>query len=600
MSRAFGETLREAPAGIESAGHQMLLRAGYVRQVGQGIFAFLPLGWRALQRIATVLREEIEAIGGVEVSLPVVHPAELWRTSGRYWSVGAELARFADRRDRGLVLAMTHEEVVALLAAGEIRSHRQLPRLVYQIQTKWRDDPRPRAGLIRTREFTMKDSYSLDADQAGLDRQYEAHFRAYERIFARCGLPVIAVGSDVGMMGGSAAHEFVYLSALGEDTIVLCDSCGNSQNRQVAVSVKLPAAAEEPRPLERVHTPGATTIEALAEMLDVPASRTAKVVFVVATEPATGDDEEGDAAARLVVAVVRGDCTLNENKLANLLGASQLRPMTAEEIAAIGAVPGSASPIGLRGATVVADRLVAESANLVAGANEEGWHLLNSNPGRDYRPDYVADIAAADADDACTVCGAALRTERGVEVGNIFKLGTRYSAAFGASFRDAEGNEHPVVMGSYGIGLGRLLACVAEEHHDERGLCLPVGVAPHDVHLVSLAAGGGEVLAAAERCCAALGAAGVDVLFDDRGERAGVSFADADLIGLPLRVTVSERSRSAGGVEVRRRSGGASEIVSEEALVGHVQGELALLRAGLEPGRPHPTHPHASLPQPPG
>ena len=570
MSRLFGETLREAPAGIESPGHQFLLRAGYVRQLGQGIFSYLPLAWQAMMHIEQILREELTAIGGVEVSLPVVHPAELWQQSGRYQKIGAELTRFRDRRDREMVLAMTHEEVVASLAAGEISSYRQLPRLVFQIQIKWRDDPRPRAGMIRAREFTMKDSYSLDLDQAGLDAQYRAHYEAYFKIFSRCGLPVVAVGADVGIMGGSGAHEFMYLTPLGEDTLVLCESCGYAQNRQVATSHKAVAEPEELREARRVETPHTTTIEELAELLEVPRARTAKIVFLAAEHRS----EDGNPVVRLIVAVVRGDTDLNEAKLANLLGGAELRPMTLEEIAAIGAVAGFASPIGLTGGEVIADELVMSSPNLVAGANEEGWHLLDTNAGRDWQPDVVADIVSADDGDGCSVCGNPLRTERGVEVGNIFKLGTRFADAFGATYLDPDGNAKPIVMGSYGIGVGRLLACIAEEHHDERGLRLPVAIAPYPVHLTVLRGSDSVAGEVAERVYGSLEAAGIGVLFDDRGERPGVQFADADLIGLPVRLTVSERSLKAGGIELKRRDADESRIVAEDALVLEVRAEL--------------------------
>ena len=570
MSRLFGETLREAPAGIESPGHQFLLRAGYVRQLGQGIFSYLPLGWQSMMHIEQVLREELTAIGGVEVSLPVVHPAELWQQSGRYQKIGAELTRFQDRRDRGMVLAMTHEEVVASLAAGEISSYRQLPRLVFQIQIKWRDDPRPRAGMIRAREFTMKDSYSLDLDEAGLDTQYRAHYDAYFKIFTRCGLPVVAVGADVGIMGGSGAHEFMYLTPLGEDTLVLCDSCGYAQNRQVATSRKAAAESEELREVRRVETPHATTIEELAALLEVERARTAKIVFLAAEHRS----EDGEPVVRLIVAVVRGDTDLNEAKLANLLGGAELRPMTLEEIAAVGAVAGFASPIGLTGGEVIADELVMSSPNLVAGANEEGWHLLGTNAGRDWQPDVVADIVAADDGDGCSVCGSPLRTERGVEVGNIFKLGTRFADAFEATYLDPDGNSKPIVMGSYGIGVGRLLACIAEEHHDERGLRLPVAIAPYPVHLTVLRGSDSAAGEVAERVYGSLEASGIGVLFDDRGERPGVQFADADLIGLPVRLTVSERSLKAGGIELKRRDADEARIVAEDALVLELRAEL--------------------------
>ena len=416
----------------------------------------------------------------------------------------------------------------------------------------------------------MKDSYSLDLDEAGLDDQYRAHYEAYFKIFARCGLPVVAVGADVGIMGGTGAHEYMYLSPLGEDTLVLCDSCGYAQNRQVATCRKAAAEPEELRKARRVETPHATTIDELAELLKVPRARTSKIVFL-AVEHRGGD---GSPVVSFVVAVVHGDTDLNEAKLANLLGGAELRPMTVEEIAAIGAVAGFASPVGLSGAEVIADDLVMSSPNLVAGANEEGWHLLDTNAGRDWQPDVVADITAAADGDGCSVCGSPLRTERGIEVGNIFKLGTRFSDAFGATYLDPDGNAKPIVMGSYGIGVGRLLACIAEEYHDERGLRLPVAIAPYPVHLTVLRGSDSPAGEVAERIYSLLGAAGIGVLFDDRGERPGVQFADADLIGLPVRLTVSERALNAGGIELKRRDSDQARIVAEEDLVLEVRAEL--------------------------
>jgi prolyl-tRNA synthetase len=518
-----------------------------------------------MRKLEGVMREEMDAAGGVEMSMPVVHPGELWKRSGRYDTIGPEMARFADRRDRAHVLAMTHEEVVASLAASEIQSWRQLPKLVYQIQLKFRDDPRPRAGLVRAREFTMKDAYTLDRDEAGLDEQYRRLHEAYLRIFGRCQLPVRAVAADVGMMGGSEAHEFMYLNPLGEDTLVLCDSCGYARNRQVARAAKPARTEEGPLPLERVATPGTTTIAGLCDLLGVPAERTAKAVFMAAAD------------SRLVLAVVRGDMQLNETKLANLLGAAELRPMTPEEITSIGCVAGYASPVGVNSrAVVVIDDLVAGTANLVAGANEEGWHLRNVNAGRDFQPDYVADLTAVADGQACVVCGSALRTERGIEVGNIFKLGTKYSNSLGASYLSEDGTEHPVVMGSYGIGVGRLFACIAEEHRDERGLVWPASIAPFAVHVCALGADG---LVAASEVAGLLEAAGMDVLVDDRGERAGVQFADAELIGCPVQVTVSKRSLAAGGVEakLRRDPGATSDVVPGNQVVDRVRAQLATL-----------------------
>jgi len=572
LSRHFGVTLREAPAGAEAPSAQLLLRAGYIRQLGQGLFSYLPLARRSLTKIENIFREEMNAIGGQEMTMPVVHPAEIWQATGRWYSIGAEMARFKDRKERDLVLAMTHEEVVADLCKSEIRSYKQLPQLVYHIQTKFRDDPRPRAGLIRVREFTMKDSYSLDLDEEGLDRQYRAHYQAYFNIFNRCAVPVIAVRSDVGMMGGSLAHEFMYLTPVGEDTLVLCRHCGYAANRQIARMAKKPAAAEPLKPIEKVATPHCKTIEDLANFLGIPKSKTAKAVFMIA-----GHKTETETREELVFAIVRGDMEVNETKLANALKADWLRPATDEEIRAVGAVPGYASPIGLKNIVVIVDDVIPASPNLVAGANEEGYHLLNTNVPRDYMPTFVADIAAAGDGDACIECGNPLYTSRGVEVGNIFKLGTRYSAAVGATYRDADGTEKPIVMGSYGIGSGRLLACVAEEHHDEHGLIMPITVAPYQVHLVSLAGGDASVDEMAERIYQRLLAANIEVLYDDRAESPGVKFADADLIGIPIRLTIGGKSLKAGGIEMKRRDRTESIVVPESDLIARVQAEIKTL-----------------------
>jgi prolyl-tRNA synthetase len=574
LSRHFGTTLRDAPAGAEAISHQLLLRAGFIRQLGQGLFSYLPLAKRSLVKIENIMREEMNAIGGQELTMPVTHPAEVWKATGRWYSVGPEMARFKDRKDRDMVLAMTHEEVVADLCKTEIKSYKQLPQLIYHIQTKFRDDPRPRAGLIRVREFTMKDSYSLDLDDAGLDAQYRAHYQAYFNIFNRCGVPSIAVGSDVGMMGGSLAHEFMYLTPVGEDTLVLCRNCGYAANRQIARFAKKPAEPEELKPLDKVATPDCKTIDALAALLKIPKSKTAKAVFMIA-----GHEEAGRTREEFIFAIVRGDMEVNETKLSNVTHADWLRPATDEEIRATGAAPGYASPIGLGGAhgrapvRVVVDDAVPASPNLVAGANEIGYHLLNTNTPRDYTADVVADIAAAGDGDACIHCGQPLYTSRGVEIGNIFKLGTRYTAAIGATYLAADGTSKPIVMGSYGIGSGRLLACVAEEHHDERGLVWPITVAPYQVHLVSLGTDA-PVAEAAERVYRALLAANVEVLYDDRDESPGVKFADADLIGIPIRLTVSAKSIKGGGVEIKRRDQKDAAIISESDVIARVQTEI--------------------------
>ncbi len=576
MSHLFGQTLREAPSEAEIPSHQLLVRAGFIRQLGAGIFTAMPLAKRAITKIEDIMRDEIDAIGGQELTMPVVHPADIWKETGRWYQIGTEMGRMKDKNGRDMVLAMTHEEVVADIVRRDVKSYRQLPMLVYHIQTKWRDDPRPRAGLIRVREFTMLDSYSLDADEESLDQQYRAHYQAYFNIFNRCALPSVAVRSDVGMMGGSLAHEYMYLTPIGEDTLLLCDNCGYAANRQIARFRKTAAEAEPPAPMEKVATPDCKTIEALAQYLGVTTARTAKAVFMIAT---LGEGEGADyhTVDRFVFAVVRGDMEVNETKLANALKAKELRPAREDEIVAVGAVPGYASPIGLRDVLVVVDDAIPASPNLVSGANEAGYHLRGVNYGRDYTAAIIADIAAAGEGDACPNCGTALRVSRGVEVGNIFKLGTRYTAALGATFLDKEGQAKPVIMGSYGIGSGRLLACVAEAHHDADGLRWPITVAPYHVHLVLLAEASGAAEREANLLYDQLRAAGVEVLFDDRDERPGVKFKDADLIGLPLRVTVSERSLKAGGVEFKRRDRADRESVPLADVLARVQAEMQAL-----------------------
>jgi prolyl-tRNA synthetase len=472
-----------------------------------------------------------------------------------------------------MVLAMTHEEVVSDLVRGTIRSYRQLPALIYHLQTKWRDDPRPRAGLIRVREFIMLDSYSLDADWQGLDTQYQAQSDAYSRIFKRCGLSAVAVRSDSGMMGGKEAHEFMYLTPIGEDSLLFCDACGYSANRQVATFSKPEPQPEAALALEKVATPGASTIENLAQFLNIGTDKTAKAVFFTARFIENRKEEQG-----LVFAVVRGDMEVNETKLANLVKASELRPATDEEIQASGAAPGYASPVGISGVRVVVDDLVPRSPNLVAGANEPGYHLRNVNYGRDFTAGIVADIAAAREGDGCPVCGKPMRLVRGVEVGNIFKLGTRYSDALDCTFLDEQGSQKAVIMGSYGIGVGRLLACIAEEHHDERGLVWPASVAPYPVHIVILPGREVDTALIASGIEAALMEADLEPLVDDRLESAGVKFNDADLIGLPVRLTVSERAFKQGGVELKMRASGELSIVPLERVVAVVRSAIETLQ----------------------
>jgi len=546
LSQLFFTTLRDDPADAEMPSHRLLVRAGYVRQLGSGIYSLLPLGFRVTRRVEQVIREEIDRIGGQEMEMPVVHPAEIWKESGRYQKIGPELARFNDRGQREMVLAMTHEEVVAILNRDIVKSYRQLPMIVYHFQTKFRDEPRARGGLVRVREFVMKDSYSLDRDEAGLDESYRRHHDAYERIFERLGLDAIVVGADVGIMGGSGAHEFMVLNEFGEDTLVLCDVCGYAENQQIAEVRKPDPAPEEPLPIEEVETPGTATIASLARFLGVGEDRTAKAAFFTTTD------------GRLITAIVRGDHEVNETKLVNALKVvGGLRPANVEEIRGAGMEPGYGSPVGAHDTLVIVDELVARSPNLVAGANRPGWHLRNVNVGRDYAPDTVAEITNARAGDTCIRCGAPLRLSKGIEVGNIFKLGTDFSVPMGAMFLGEDGDRHPIVMGSYGIGLGRNVACIVEAHHDEKGIVWPAEVAPYAAHLVAIGANRDpHVRETAERLHDLAAEAGRDILYDDRDESPGVKFTDAELLGMPWILTVSPRSLAAGGIEVTERRTG--------------------------------------------
>ncbi|MDC7124751.1 MAG: proline--tRNA ligase [Spirochaetales bacterium] len=578
FSRIFGHTLKEAPSDVQAVSHQYLVRAGYIHQVAAGLFSYLPLARRVLNKIERILHDEMAMIGAQEITMPVVLPADIWQESGRWYQIGSELTKLKDRKDHDMVLAMTHEEALCDLARKYVRSYKELPQLVYHIQTKWRDDPRPRAGLIRVREFKMKDSYSLDTSWEGLDKQYRAHYQSYFNIFNRCGLDVLAVKSDTGMMGGKIAHEFMYLTPIGEDTIIFCDSCGYNSNRQVAEFKKPEIVEEELKPVEKIETPDCKTIDELADFLKIPASKTAKAVFMVATIQENNETE----TEKFILAIVRGDMTLNETKLQNAVGAKDLRPAHVDEITAVGAVPGFGSPVGVKGAYVVVDDLAAEAPNLVGGANEEGFHLLNLNCGRDFKADLVTDIVAAEAGFRCPVCGKTLDAEKAVEVGNIFKLGTRYSESMNVNYQDEKGKLQPVIMGSYGIGVGRLLSCVVEQHHDNYGIIWPITIAPFQVHMVLLQdKKSPDAENAAEKIYEELQAAGVEVLLDDRKESPGTKFNDADLIGVPIRLTVGKRSLDKGGVEFKVRGSNDSAIIPLDETVVKIKEQIALLEAEI-------------------
>ena len=569
LSKFFGQTLREAPSESDSASSQMLVRAGYVRQLAAGLYSYLPLAHRSLRKIEQILREEMDAIGGQEMCMPVVHPAEIWQESGRWYEIGDEMGRFQDRKGRELVLAMTHEEVVASLCKSEIRSYRQLPQMVYHMQTKFRDEPRARGGLIRVREFVMKDSYTLDRDFEGLQSQYEAHYDAYHRIGARLGLDLVAVQSDPGMMGGKVAHEFMYITPVGEDSLAICEETDYASNLDVANFQKNPEPAGAPEPLTRVHTPGQSTIAKVADFCGVTTRQTGKMVFYM------GDFGTEDPP-RLIASCVRGDMEINELQLRYAVKAQALRPAEAEEIIAAGCVPGYASmcDIDRTKALLVVDDLIPESTNLIVGANERDWHYTGANYGRDFTADVIAPIALAYDGAPDPIDGKPLQVVRGIEVGNIFQLGTRYSSSMGATYTDEDGEGFPIVMGSYGIGVGRALACVAEEYSDDYGMDLPISVAPYQVILVSLGRSG-EVYEAAETLYHQLLVAGIEVLYDDRAVSPGVKFADADLRGIPLRCTVSSRSLKRGGAEFGRRRSKDLAILPLEQAVEQIQSGIA-------------------------
>jgi prolyl-tRNA synthetase len=563
LSKLFFTSLRDDPSDAEMPSHLLLVRAGYVRQLGSGIYSLLPLGFRVNKRVEQIIREEMDRIGSQELEMPVVHPADIWKASGRYDAIGPELTRFKDRNGREMVLAMTHEEVIGLLLADVIKSYRQLPVMLYHFQTKWRDEPRARGGLIRVREFVMKDAYSCDLDNAGLDVSYEAQKGAYIRIFERLGLETKIVASDVGIMGGSQAHEFMVLNPAGEDVLVLCDACGYAANRQVAQTPRAEPAAEEALPRDEVATPGTTTIASLAAFLEIGQERTAKAAFFLA----------GDG--RLVTAIVRGDHEVNETKLANAAAATTgLRPATVEEIKAAGMEPGYGSPVGAHDTVVVVDELVARSPNLVAGANREGYHYRNVNVGRDFTADVTADITNVQEGDPCPVCGSLVRLTNGIEVGNIFKLGTKFTDAAGATYLGEDGREHPIVMGSYGIGVGRNVACIVEAHHDDKGIIWPEEVAPYAAHLVAIGADRDpKVAEVAERLHELSLDAGREILYDDRSESPGVKFTDAELLGMPWILTVSPRSLAGGGVEVTERATGERATRSIDEVEALIRGE---------------------------
>ncbi len=575
FSRLFGKTLRQAPAEAESISHQLLLRASMIAQEAAGIYSYLPMGWRVLRKIEQVIREELDRVGGQELLLPVLQPIEFWQQSGRDVSFGRSLFTLTDRKERTLALGPTHEEVIADLVRRHVQSYRDLPLLLYQIQTKLRDEPRPRGGLLRVREFIMKDLYSLDADEAGLDKSYLTVTEAYSNIYARLGLPVLMIEADSGAIGGKESHEFMLISETGEDDIIRCSGCSYAANAEKAGFSKAAgdAATDQDRPescrgdsddlppLEEFATPEARTIQQVADFTGVPASQTLKAVFYLA---------DGD----FVSLIIRGDLDINETKLANVLKCSELRLANEDDLKKRGLAAGFASPVGLQGVRVVADDSVASGINFIAGANKPGYHVRNVNYPRDFRADLIADIALARPGHRCSLCLGELSSTRGIEVGHAFKLGTFISDKFAASFLDRDGGTRPVVMGSYGIGLGRLLAAIVEHSHDDRGIVWPPTVAPYQVHVCPLYSDRPEIHVAAEEIYETLRADGLEVLLDDRDESPGVKFNDADLLGIPLRLTLSPRTLENRSIEAKWRTKKEPWLMPLDRIASHVRGLL--------------------------
>jgi len=543
-SRLFIPTLKEAPAEAEAVSHKLMVRAGYVRQLAAGLYIYLPLGIRVMEKINRIIREEMNAIGGQEVTMPVLNPAEVWQQTGRWDVIGDEMFRLKDRGGRDMCLAMTHEETMTWLAAHDIRSYRDLPQIWYQIQTKLRDEARPKSGVLRTREFTMKDSYSFDRDDEGLDKSYQLHLEAYKKIYSRCGLKFHVVQSDTGMMGGSMAHEYMAPSPAGEDDVALCDGCGYAANTELALSA--PKTDQSPAmTYEEVATPEKRTIEEVTRYLKVTPDLLLKSILVMS--------DKGP-----VLALVRGDQTLHEKKLAKIIGPH--RPAQKEEVKSTLGVP--AGFIGPMGHTVrkIADPILKQGA-YIAGANKEGYHVRGVTADKHFGDAEFSDIHTAAAGDACVQCGRPLRIEKVIEIGNIFKLGTKYSIPLKANYLDESGNEKPIIMGSYGIGPARIAAAAIEQGNDENGIIWPISIAPYQVLIVPVNVKDAKSMDIAEELYAALEEKGFEVLMDDRDERAGVKFKDADLIGIPWRIIIGEKNLKENLVEIKERKTGAVEKI---------------------------------------
>jgi prolyl-tRNA synthetase len=566
MSKLVGRRIKETPKDASTVSHKFIIRGGYARLVSAGIYSLLPLGRKITKKIENIIREEMDAVDGQEILMPVVLPKDLWDESGRYETVGDELLRFKDRNNKGMLLAMTHEEAVVHLIRTEVNSYKQLPFMVYQLQRKYRDEARPRAGLIRVREFTMKDGYSFHETQECLDDYYYRVHQAYENIFSRVGLnDTISIKSDSGMMGGAVSHEFMALSESGEDTLFISPDGQYKANREIATA-SWKFEIEEEKELEKVHTPGTKTIDEVADYLGVESKNTGKAVFY-------SDENE-----HLIFVMIRGDFEVNENKVKKFLRIGQLEFASDELIIASGAQPGYASPIGIDRdkVTVLVDRSVAESSNLVVGANEEDYHFKNFNFKRDMVEAEILDLATVRAGDPCPVTGEPLEEKRGIEVGNIFQLGTKYSDAMNCKFLDKNGKAKSMIMGCYGIGIERTMASVIEQSYDDWGPIWPITIAPYHVHLCALNIKKEGVREASDKIYAEFLKAGIEVLYDDRGEKAGFMFNDADLIGIPLRIIISPKTLDENSVELKIRGDkGDKKLLKIDHLKETIQGLIS-------------------------
>lgn len=557
-SQLFGKTLRQAPGDAENISHKLLTRAGFIQQIAAGIFSLQPLGNRSITKIRNIIREEMDRAGGQEINMPVIQPRDLWEESGRAETFVPPLATFEDRRERQMIIAPTHEETATAMARASITSYRDLPFTIYQIQTKFRDETRPRGGLLRVREFEMKDAYSFDADEEGLERSFQAMVAAYKRIFKRCGLDVVMVDADSGGIGGKDSNEFVLLAESGDDTILMSDESDYAANVEKAEFIKKEFPTGDLCEVEEFATPDIKTIEALAKLEGVSRSKTAKAVFY-------------SVDGEVVIVTIRGDYDVNETKLRNLLGGSVPRLATPEEVKAAGLVAGSASAVGLQGVKSIVDDSITMGSNYLAGANKAGFHLRNVNFPRDFKADILGDIAEAKKGYPSPDGKGKLIAKRGIELGHVFKLGNVYSSKMGARYTDEDGQQNDVLMGCYGIGIGRMLAAAVEAYHDDFGMVLPSAIAPYDIYLAGLNLEDADISGKAEMLYESLQDAGFDVLFDDRDAPPGVKFKDADLMGIPVRVVISSRSMGNGGVEVKARAEKESEIVSEPDVIEAVR-----------------------------